>query len=30
VTALLARAETDPAGLADLARALRRDATTPS
>lgn len=28
--ALLARAEADPAGLADLARSLRRDATTPS
>ena len=28
--ALLARAETNPAGLADLARSLRRDATTPS
>lgn len=26
--ALLARAEADPAGLADLARSLRRDATT--
>jgi len=28
--ALQVGAETDPAGLADLARALRRDATTPS